>query len=117
MKEKKYKLTDESIEYDRHTLHRIEALKDFGNVIVTNDFKFCDKDKINISGNSMVYEHAKVSDSATINDNARIYQHAHIKGHTNISDNAHQLDEKLTFINSEVKKNDYISKRLPYPLG
>ncbi|MGE5418511.1 MAG: DUF5906 domain-containing protein, partial [Accumulibacter sp.] len=34
----------------------------------------------------------------------------------NISDNAHQLDEKLTFLNTEVKKNDYVSKRLPYPL-
>lgn len=34
----------------------------------------------------------------------------------NISDNAHQLDEKLTFINTEVKKNDYVSRRLPYPL-
>lgn len=34
----------------------------------------------------------------------------------NISDNAHQLDEKLTFANSEVKKSDYVSRRLPYPL-
>ena len=34
----------------------------------------------------------------------------------NISDNAHQLDNKLTFANDEVKKTDYVSKRLPYPL-
>jgi len=34
----------------------------------------------------------------------------------NISDNSHQLDEKLTFSNTEVKKGDYVSKRLPYPL-
>lgn len=27
-----------------------------------------------------------------------------------------QLDEKLTFANTEVKKNDYVSKRLPYSL-
>ena len=33
-----------------------------------------------------------------------------------ISDNAHQLDEKLTFVNTEVKKKDYVSKRLSYPL-
>lgn len=33
-----------------------------------------------------------------------------------ISDNAHQLDTKLTFANTEVKKKDYVSKRLPYPL-
>ena len=34
----------------------------------------------------------------------------------NISDNAHQLDENLTFANTEVKKSDYVSKRLPYSL-
>lgn len=31
-------------------------------------------------------------------------------------DNYHQLDTKITFSNTEVSKNDYISKRLDYPL-
>lgn len=35
---------------------------------------------------------------------------------SNISDNSHQLDQNLTFINTEVTKNDYVSKRLPYTL-
>lgn len=34
----------------------------------------------------------------------------------NVSDNSHQLDAKLTFRNTEVKKNDYASRRLPYDL-
>jgi len=34
----------------------------------------------------------------------------------NVSDNSHTLNETLTFANTEVKKNDYISKRLPYAL-
>jgi energy-coupling factor transporter ATP-binding protein EcfA2 len=34
----------------------------------------------------------------------------------NISDNAHQLDEKLTFSNTKMKKSDYSSKQLPYNL-
>jgi len=34
----------------------------------------------------------------------------------NISDNSHELDDNLTFANSEVKKSDYVSKRLPYSL-
>ena len=34
----------------------------------------------------------------------------------NISDNSHQLDQHLTFSNSEVTKTDYVSRRLPYPL-
>jgi len=35
---------------------------------------------------------------------------------SHLSDNSHQLDENLTFLNTEVKKKDYVSKRLPYPL-
>lgn len=34
----------------------------------------------------------------------------------NVSENAHQLDSRLTFANTEVKKSDYASQRLPYCL-
>jgi uncharacterized protein DUF5906 len=37
----------------------------------------------------------------------------HVK---NLSDNYHQLDENLTFANQEVKRTDYVSRRLPYSL-
>ena len=33
-----------------------------------------------------------------------------------LSDSAHQLDEKLAFANTELKKTDYATRRLPYPL-
>ncbi|HAQ03032.1 MAG: hypothetical protein US15_C0010G0012 [Candidatus Moranbacteria bacterium GW2011_GWF1_36_4] len=33
-----------------------------------------------------------------------------------ISDSSHQLDANLVFANTEVKKKDYVSKRLPYSL-
>lgn len=33
-----------------------------------------------------------------------------------LSDNSHQLDSKLIWANTETKKKDYVSKRLPYPL-
>src|SRR6185503_16364820 len=36
---------------------------------------------------------------------------------SNVSDNAHQLDESLTFANTQVKKTDYVSRRLPYQLA
>ena len=35
----------------------------------------------------------------------------------NISDNSRPLDDNLTFENTEVKKSDYVSKRLPYSLA
>jgi Family of unknown function (DUF5906) len=34
----------------------------------------------------------------------------------NFPDNAHPLDTNLTFANTEVKKSDFVSKRLPYSL-
>lgn len=34
----------------------------------------------------------------------------------NLPDNYHQLDAELTFAGQDVKKEDYVSKRLPYPL-
>ena len=33
-----------------------------------------------------------------------------------MSDNSKQLDNHLVFANSDVKKTDYVSRRLPYPL-
>lgn len=33
-----------------------------------------------------------------------------------ISDNSHQLDSKITFADTEVKKEDYVSRKLPYAL-
>lgn len=35
----------------------------------------------------------------------------------NVSDNSHPLDAKLIFANTDVKKSDYASKRLPYAIG
>lgn len=34
----------------------------------------------------------------------------------NLADNYHQLDESLTFLNSDVKKEDFVSRRLGYAL-
>jgi hypothetical protein len=33
-----------------------------------------------------------------------------------LSDNSHDLNSNLTFLNTEVKKDDYVSRRLPYAL-
>ena len=36
---------------------------------------------------------------------------------THVGDNYHQLDERLTFSNQTVGKNDYVSRKLSYPLA
>lgn len=98
---KKYELTEETLEYDGHILHRIKALRDFGNIKagqlggwiekernlshegicwVAGDAKvFGDAEVCNdaeISGYANVYENARVSHSAKVFDNAEVYGNA-----------------------------------------
>ena len=73
--EKKYKLTDETINLNGATLYRIEALKDFGEI------KKGDKGGFIASENNLAHEgNAWVSDDACVYNNARVYGNAHIYG-------------------------------------
>lgn len=54
-----------------------------------------------------------VRDLATFSNNNWMLFQRFLK---NVADSYHQLDEKLAFANDKVKKEDYVSKRLPYPL-
>jgi carbonic anhydrase/acetyltransferase-like protein (isoleucine patch superfamily) len=110
---KKYELTNETIHYGGHVLHRIKALINFGDVKagqlggwvesdnnlsqyghcwVSNDAKvFGDAW---VYGNALVcdkanvFGHAKVSDKATVSHNAEVYGNASIYGNAVVSDNA-----------------------------
>ena len=65
MEEKKYKLTDETIEVNGRTLYRIEATKDFGNVKAGDKGGYLEKEEnLSYYGNAWVYGNAKVSGNA-----------------------------------------------------
>ena len=82
---KKYELTDEAIEVDGHTLHRIKALKDFGDV-KTNDLggyvestqNLSTSDKSWIFDTAMVYDHARVNRNSIVHDSAKVYDFAKV---------------------------------------
>lgn len=75
----KYRLTDETIEYDGVTLYRIEAIRDFGNVTAGDKGGFV-QSELNLSqegdcwiyGNAMVYGEAQVYGDAMIADTAKV---------------------------------------------
>ena len=77
---KKYELTEETMSVGSHTLHRIKALKNFGNVKVGDLGGWIEK-KANLSqdgycwvyDNAMVYGCAEVYGNANVHGNARIY--------------------------------------------
>lgn len=71
--EKKYELTDEILEVGGHVLHRIKALRDFGNV-KKGDIGGCIECEDNLShyGDCWVYGNAKVLGDAEVLGNAEV---------------------------------------------
>lgn len=86
-KEKKYKLTDESIIIDDRKLYRIEALKDFGWVkkgdrggFVEHEGNLSHECDCWIFNDAKVYSNAKVSESAIVYENAIVREEAIVRG-------------------------------------
>ena len=128
--DKKFELTDETIEYEGRTLHRIIALKDFGivkagvlggfveketnlshfdNCWIYNDAKVFDDamvcDNAQILGNAIVYNSARVFQNAVINHNAQVYDNAKVFGCAYVNNNAKIFDYVRVYGNAEVYNN------------
>lgn len=84
----KYRLTEETLEVEGHILHRIVALRDFGDVKKGDQGGFIEKE-INLShdGNCWIYNNAKVLNNARVYDNALIYNEVIIHGSAHVYDN------------------------------
>lgn len=98
--EKKYKLTDESINFCGRKLYRIEALKDFSNVKKGDKGGFIANER-NLSqiDDCWIYDDAKVFDNAEIFDNALVLENALVFG------NAEVFEEAQVFGNARVYGN------------
>ena len=86
--EKKYKLTDETIEVEGKVLYRIEALKDFCEIKKGDKGGFIESDdNLSHEGNAWVYDdacvydNALVTDDACVSDNARVYDNDWVYDH------------------------------------
>ncbi|WP_375609827.1 MULTISPECIES: hypothetical protein [unclassified Bartonella] len=92
---KKYEFTGETIEVGFKTLHRIRALRDFGDVKKGELGGFIQgESNLSHDGNCWVYDNATVfweavvSDNAKIHDNACINRNAKVYGNAVVNDNA-----------------------------
>ena len=89
MENKKYKLTDETIEVKGKTLYRIEALKDFGEIKKGDKGGFIESENnLAHEGDAWVSDDACVYDNARVSGNAHIYGEAWVYGSACVSDNA-----------------------------
>ena len=114
--EKKYKLTDETINVNGKTLYRIKSLKDFGNVKKDDKGGFVEKEEnLSQSGdcwvydNAKVYNNAKVFDYADIYGNTEIFGNAIVSGKARVYGNAKVYHYAMVYDNAEVCDNAIIS--------
>ena len=118
METKKYRLTDETIQVDGHTLHRIEALTHFSDVYKGDKGGFVESEDnlsqkgdcwiygtAKVYGNAMVYGNAEVYDTAEVCGNARVLGNASICGNAKIWGNASISDYVRVYDNARVSGN------------
>ena len=86
----KYEFTDETMDYDSHTLHRIRRIKDgkLGGWIESED-NLSQKGNCWVGDNAKVYDDAQVSGNAQVYDNARVFCYSRIRGNAQIYGNAY----------------------------
>lgn len=96
---RKYKLTDETIEVDGRTLHRIQALVDFSNVktgelggYVESEENLSQNGDAWVYGNAMVYDGAFIIDDGKVFSNARVFNNARVGGNSIIANSAKVFD-------------------------
>lgn len=92
---KKYEFTDTTIVHDGVTLHRIIAIRDFGNVekgylggYIEAESNLSHEDNCWVGGNAMVYGDSEVVESAKVYDNAIVGENASISGYALVHGNA-----------------------------
>ena len=87
--EKKYKLTDETINLNGVTLYRIEALKDFGEIKKGDKGGFiASESNLAHEGDAWVSDNARVYGDACVFDNAKVYGNAFVSGNAQVYGNA-----------------------------
>lgn len=87
--EKKYILTDETIEYLGHTLHRIKAVKDFATISAGTLGGYIESEKnLDHDGNAWVSDDAWVTGNAWVSGDARVSGNAMVFGDARVADDA-----------------------------
>ena len=114
--EKKYKLTEETINVNGKTLYRIEALRDFNDVKKGDKGGYIEKEE-NLSqnsncwvdGNAIVYGNARVYGNASIYGDARVFDNAKVFGNAEVYGDAKVFDNAEVYGNAKVFENAEVS--------
>lgn len=118
---KKYKLTDETIEYNCVTLYRIEALRNFGSIKAGDKGGFVQSyhnlsqegdcwihGEVKVFGNAKVYENAQVFGSAEVCGYASVKGYAFVFGRAKVYDWAKVYGKAQVFGDAKVYGNAFV---------
>ena len=110
--DKKYELTSNTKEWYRHTLHRIKALKSFGDVRkgdlggwIEGYHNLSQTDTAWVDDNAMVWNNAYVCGNAKVGDNALVYGDAQVFGDAQVYGDAQVFDHAVVIGNATVHDN------------
>ena len=106
---KKYELTGETKKTFRHILHRIRALRDFGNVRNGDLGGWIERERnLSQTSNAWVYGNAEVFGNAKVYDNAKVFGDAKVYGNAWIYGDAKVYDNAWVFGDAKVYDNAWI---------
>ena len=113
--EKKYRLTDETIEFNGVKLYRIEALKDFGDVKKGDTGGFVQSERnLSHNGNCWIFHDAKalgnslVEANAVLSCNAQICDDAIASGYSFITNDSIVCGRAVIYNNAKISHNAFI---------
>lgn len=128
--EKKYKLTDETINLHGITLYRIEALKDFNNVkkgdkggFVESELNLSQKGNCwiyddacvyyggRVEGDAYVFENAQVLNNAHIYEDAQVYDNARVSGNACVCGAARVYGDAYVSDNAQIYGNAFVCEK------
>ena len=96
-------LEDKKIEYERTTLYRVKALKDFANVKKGDLGGYVENyNNLSQEDNCWIYDNAKVYGNARVYDNAKIYDNAKVHGNSKVYDYAKVFDNAEVYGSAKV---------------
>ena len=107
---KKYELTSETKVINGVELHRIKALKSFGNIKKGELGGWIESEKnLSQDGDAWVFDNAKVRRNATIRGDAWVFDNAEVSGNAIVSENAAVSENATVSENAIVSGNATVS--------
>ena len=106
MENRKYEMTNITMEFEGRTLYRIRALKDFSNVEKGELGGWIQtEDNLSQEGDCWIYNNAKCIDNARMYDNSCMYDNSEMRGNSKMHNYSEMHDNSRMCGSSEIRES------------